>query len=266
MRRFARAVALLTLICSAGGSQQFAPVASAITENVQPVQDRKAIRFEIRNLGPKSITAFEFVVTENGSGGGPAFCTGRGQDMLDWSDPMPGTGMVVNMRRSWIEPNGTLRTEGYLVQRCLELLDSPQYAVVELRAISFEDGTGEGNPNLLNFFYRTRKAILDERVKWLPRFVSLRSASNLRDAAKQLYQDLTDAKYHAESDLAGVKTNGMGAASLQKMQQAAKRIESYGETHSVLEPGSLAAWLISDLEQRTERMVRGIGTAPDAVQ
>lgn len=186
--------------------------------------------------------------------------------MLDWSDPMPATGMFVNMRRSWIEPNGTLRTEGYLVQRCLDLLDAPQNAAIELRAISFEDGTGEGDPRLLKFFYRTRKAILDERLQWVPRFVALRSAANLGDAARQLYQDLTDAKYHAESDLGVVQANGMRVASLQKMQEAAKRIAGYGERHLALEPGSIAEWLISDLEQRTQRMVRGIGAAQDGVQ
>ncbi|MBV9082438.1 MAG: hypothetical protein JOZ62_07185, partial [Acidobacteriaceae bacterium] len=227
MLRLTETLALLLWFCHMGISQQFPPVTSAMIEKVQVIPDRKAIRIDVRNLSAKKVTAFQFTVLETGPGNEAVPCTGRGQDMLDWSDPMPGTGMYVHMHRSWIEPNGTVPAEAYLMTRCLDLLDSPQNARVDLRAISFDDGTGEGDPGMLEFLYRGRKPVLDERIKWLPRFIALRTAANLREAAKQLYQDLTDAKYRAESDMRAVQSNGMAVASLQQMQDTVKQIAVY---------------------------------------
>ena len=263
--RFTGIVAALFLACKLASSQQPPPVTSALVENVQLDPERKAVRFDIRNLGTKSITGVEAFLTEIGPAGNVILCNGGGQDMLDWSDPMPGTEFYVNMRRSWIQPNSTLQSVRYL-SHCKELLDSPQNARIELRIITFDDGTSEGDPNLINFFYRYRKITLEERLKWLPRFVALRTTADLAGDAKRLYQDLTDAKYRVESDTAAADSNALTRSSLEKLQGVAREIVVYSETHRTLEPESIAAWRITDLEQRTARMIRGIGSPDIASQ
>ncbi|HLH03767.1 MAG TPA: hypothetical protein VKX25_13425 [Bryobacteraceae bacterium] len=241
--------------------QSLSPVTSAVIENVQVDTAREAVRFDIRNLSPQRITAFHAVLSEVGPNEPPKFCNGGGQDMLDWSDPMPGTNLYVHMHRTWIEPGTTLRSERYWLD-CRTLRNAPQHAHVELKLITFEDGTGEGDPNLLYFFFRTRKLVLEERLKWLPRFLALRNSSNLTDDAGPLYRDLTKAKYDAESDLERSRSDGLTRATLEQLQETVRQIVTYSNGHTRLQPGTPAAWLITDLEQRTERLMHGIGTDP----
>lgn len=176
--------------------------------------------------------------------------------MIDWSDPMPGTNMVFGMRRNWIQPGQAIRSERYFMQ-CSELASSPGSARLEITMIIFDDGTGEGNTNQINFFLRGRRQRRDEMLKWTPRFTALRSAGNLHSAAKQLYRDLTTAKHESEADPGLARANGLARVTLERLQNLALEVTEHAQSSPVLDQRE--AWQITDLEQRTERIVRGAG-------
>ena len=101
-------------ICSVA-TAQFGPpnVFSAKIENIALVPDKASIHVDIRNTGERAITAFAIMFYLPGPNGERTPCGGRGADMIDWSDPMPGRGTYAHMKRNWIPPNGSLLFDGY---------------------------------------------------------------------------------------------------------------------------------------------------------
>src|SRR5260370_9070463 len=171
-------------------------VLSARLENVTAVPDRASIHVNIRNTGERPITAFSLDFYVLNPKGERIPCGGRGADMIDWSDPMPGRGIYVHMRRNWIPPNGTLLFDGY--PRCPGVEAPLESIQVELNNVMFDDGTGEGDSRRMEFTLFTRQQERNERLKWIGRFTALRDSSDLKSSAQSLYQDLVDAPRSAE--------------------------------------------------------------------
>jgi hypothetical protein len=185
--------------------------------------------------------------------------------MIDWSDPMPGTNFFVKGHRNWIEPNQAIHSERYLMS-CLDRGGSPQTAQVQLSSIMFDDGSGEGDSNQLKNFLRNRQQLRDERLKWITRFSQLRNGDDLHTAAAQLYEDLTKAKHEAEADPDTAPANRIMLFCLEELQNIALELTQYGKVHKKLDEGSRQAWMLTDLEQRTARLVRGAGTGNPQVE
>ena len=75
-------------------------VLSARIENALAVADKASIQVTIKNTGERPITAFSIGFSHLNANGERVPCGGRGADMIDWSDPMPGRGIYIHMRRN----------------------------------------------------------------------------------------------------------------------------------------------------------------------
>lgn len=251
-------------VCSAA-TAQLGPSAvfSAILEDVTPVPEKTSIHVNIRNTGNRPITAFSVGFYQTTPDGGRVPCGGRGADMIDWSDPMPGRGILVHMRRNWIAPNGTYPFDVY-PRRCASVDAPPLESIkVEVDLILFDDGTGEGDTHRLEFYLRTRRQMRTERLKWIDRFTGLRSAPDLHSSAQRLYQELVDAAHAADINPQDAAREGMAKPVRDELQRLALEITQWAAHGEPLEKNELLEWRITDLEQRTARLVRGAGSSDE---
>src|ERR1051325_5112567 len=88
-------------------------IQSARVEKIVVVPDKNSLHVSLKNIGERPITAFSIAFHLLQPNGDAVPCGGRGMDMIDWSDPMPGRGLYVHMRRNWIPANGTAVLDGY---------------------------------------------------------------------------------------------------------------------------------------------------------
>jgi hypothetical protein len=232
-------------------------VRSARIENTSTDPDKAKIQVEIRNTGERTITAFSINFYQLNPNGERIPCGGRGADMIDWSDPMPGRGIYVHMRRNWIPPNGTFSLDGY--PRCPSGPTSLESIQIELNLVMFDDGTGEGDSRQVESTLRTRQQARNERLKWITRFTALRNTSDLRSSAQSLYQDLVDAARSAEIIPDDASRQGMAKPVREELQRLALDITQWAAHSEPLHKNEFVEWRITDLEQRTERLVRGAG-------
>lgn len=250
-------------VCSVAAAQSVpSSVFSASLENITPVPDKGSIHVIVRNTGNRAITASAIRFYVPGPNGERVLRGGRGADMIDWSDPMPVSGILVHMRRNWIPPNGTYPFEIYprIAGGAVPPLESIQ---VELDYILFDDGTGEGDPQHIEFVLRTRKQMRTERLKWLDRFTALRSAPDLRASAQTLYQDLVDATHAASINPQDAMREGMAKPVRDELQRLALQFTQWAARGEPLQNNASLDWRITDLEQRTARLVRGAGSAEE---
>jgi hypothetical protein len=232
------------------------PVLSATVDNLTVDAQHRAVHFDIRNLGTHPITAFSARLTQLQADGTEIQCNAGGQDMIDWSDPAPGSNLIVyGMRRQWIPSGGALHAARYFIN-CQDT-GVPTAWRVTLTLIMFEDGSGEGDRRQLSFFLKMRQQERDVRIKWIARFSALRAADDFHLAASQLYEDLENAKHAIEASAATVDANRPLASSLDKLRGVALRLADFSRSHK--KPDPVADWLITDLEQRTQRLIRGSG-------
>jgi hypothetical protein len=95
-------------VCSVATAQvEHSNVLSARLENIAMVPDKASIHVNIRNAGARTNTAFSIAFYQLNPNRERTPCGGRGADMIDWSDPMPGRSIYIHMRRNWVPPNGT---------------------------------------------------------------------------------------------------------------------------------------------------------------
>ena len=127
------------------------------------VPDKASIHVNIRNAGERPITAFAIAFYLPNPTGERIPCGGRGVDMIDWSDPMPGRSIYVHLRRNWIPPNGSLLFDGY--PKCPGVSAPLESIQVELNFIMFDDGTGEGDSRRMESILRARQEARNESAK-----------------------------------------------------------------------------------------------------
>jgi hypothetical protein len=245
-----------------GGSlatAQFGPanVVSAKIEEIKVDSAKSAIRVNIKNTGDHPITAFSVGFYKIGTDGQRTSCGGRGVDMIDWSDPMPHLNIYAHMRRNWIQPNGSLWFDGY--PRCQGEKVPFEMISAELEYVLFDDGTGEGDPKQMNFVFLTRQQARDERLKWLARFVALRNSAALKSSSQQLYQDLVDGAHESEIIPERASQQGMAKPVREELQSLALQITEWASRNDDLKKNEVLDWRITDLEQRTSRLLRGAG-------
>ena len=161
------------------------------------------------------------------------------------------------MRRNWIPPNGAILFDGY--PRCGNGTVSLERIQVELGFIMFDDGTGEGDSQRIESVLRTRQQARNERLKWINRFTALHSAPDLRSAAQSLYQDLVDAAHSAEINPDDASRQGMAKPVRDELQRLALDITQWATHNEPLQKNELLQWRITDIEQRTARLVQGAG-------
>lgn len=125
----------------------------------------------------------------------------------------------------------------------------------------FDDGTGEGDPRQIDDYLRVRQQARHERLKWMSRFTALRTAPDLRSSSRSLYQDLVDATRSTEIDPDTAVQQGMAGPVRDELQQLALDITEWAAHGEPLQRNDLLQWRITDLEQRTARLVHGSGKA-----
>lgn len=238
---------------------RFAPssIDSAKIEQIEVDAGKSAIRVNIRNTGELPITAFSILFYQVKSSGERVPCGGRGADMIDWSDPMPRSNVYIHMRRNWIEPHASQWFEGYPRYRGETVpLDNIR---AELSFIMFDDGGGEGDPARINFILLTRQQARDERVKWMARFAALHHTSALKSSSQQLYQDLVDAAHEAEINPERASQQGSAKPVRNELQGLALDITQWASRGDDLTKNEVLDWRVTDLEQRTVRLIQGAG-------
>jgi hypothetical protein len=252
-------VGFLFLGACSEASAQFGPsnVVSARLENIGTSPDQTTTHVNIRNTGEHPITAFSIVYYQFKTNGERIPCGGRGADMIDWSDPMPGRNIYVHMRRNWIPPNGTLPFDAY--PRCPGGTEAAEGIHVELDLVVFDDGTGEGDSRKMEFTLRTRQQARNERVKWIARFTALRNSPDVRSSAQGLYQDLVDAARSAEINPDEASRQGMAKPVREELQSLALDITQWAAHTPQPQKNEMLDWRITDLEQRTARLIQGAG-------
>jgi hypothetical protein len=232
-------------------------VFAARIENIALVPDRASIHVDIRNTGERPITAFAIAFYLPSPNGERIPCGGRGVDMIDWSDPMPGRGISVHMRRNWIPPDGSLLFDGY--PKCPGASAALESIQVELNFIMFDDGNGEGDSHRMESIIRARQEARNERAKWVSRFSALHTAPDLRTSAQALYQDLVEATRSSEINPDDASRHGVAKATRDELQRLALEITQWAFHSEHLQKNEFLDWRITDLEQRTARLVRGSG-------
>jgi len=233
-------------------------VHSARIENFVTVPDKAGIHVNIKNTGERPVTAFLIEFYMLNPNGQHIPCGGSGADMIDWSDAMPGRSFYVHMRRNWIPTNGTLLSDGY--PRCPGAPAQTGSMQAELSYIMFDDGTGEGDARQIEFTLRTRQQARNERLRWVGRFTVLRDTSDLKSSAQSLYQDLVDAVHAAEIVPDVASRQEMARPVRDEMQHLALDITQWAAHNESLHKNEYLEWRVTDLEQRTARLIRGAGT------
>jgi len=236
---------------------QLSNVTAAHVEHIAAIPERSGILVDIRNSGQRAITAFFVEFFQSGANGESIPCGGRGADMIDWSDPMPGRNIYVHLRRNWILPGGMGSIDGY--PQCAGTATSLERVSVQLSLVMFDDGTGEGDRSRIESTLLLRQQARNERLKWLPRFTALRDAQDPKASAQSLYQDLVDATRSAEIDPHQASRQGMAKPVRDELRQLALDITEIAAHNGRLQQNEFIAWRITDLEQRTARLVQGAG-------
>ena len=131
----------------------------------------------------------------------------------------------------------------------------------EISFIVFVDGSGEGNSREMNSILRARQQARDERVRWIGRFTALRDTSDLRSAARSLYRDLVDAAHASEIAPDDATKQGMAKLVRDEMQRFALELTQWAEHNDSLQKSEYFAWRLTDLEQRTARLILGVANA-----
>jgi hypothetical protein len=250
-------VLFVFLTASSVATAQFAPpnIFSAKIEDIETSSDKVIVH--LRNTGERTITAFSIHLYRLKPDGERSLCSERGQDMIDWSDPMPGRGIYAHMRRNWIASNESQSLDVY--PRCGGEKVPPESVQVELNLIMFDDGAGEGDPRQIEFILRNRQQARNARLKWMPRFTALRTAPDLKSSAQSLYQDLVDAVHSAEINPDDALRQGMAKPVREELQRLALEITQWASHNERLQKNELLDWRITDLEQRTARLIQGAG-------
>ena len=149
--------------------------------------------------------------------------------------------------------------DGY--PRCPGVEGAPLDSIsAQLSYVMFEDGTGEGDRRQIESALRWRQAARNERVKWIDRFTALRDTPDQRVTARSLYQDLVDATRAAEIDPEQAARQGMAKPVREELQALALDIAEWSSRNEPLAKNELLVWRLTDLEQRTARLIRGCGT------
>jgi hypothetical protein len=232
-------------------------VRSARVESTAVESENARINVTLKNEGVRPLTAFFLRFYKLDANGGRIPCGGRGLDMIDWSDSMPGKSLYVHMRRRWVPANGSALLDGY--PHCVDGLGDLSGVQTEISSIVFEDGTSEGEPTTIDSVLNTRRQLREERKKWIGRFTTLRSAADLKLSAQSLYQDLVDAIRAAEIIPEEASRQGMAKSVREEMKDLALDIFQWASHNPVLQKNEMLAWRVTDLEQRTERVARGAG-------
>jgi len=128
-----------------------------------------------------------------------------------------------------------------------------------LNLIMFDDGSGEGDAAKMDFTLATRQQARTERLKWLARFSALRTAPDLKAAALSLYQDLVEATRSAEIDPENAARQGVAGPVRDELQSLALDVTQWASRNEPLRKNEMLEWRITDLEQRTARLARGVG-------
>jgi hypothetical protein len=232
-------------------------VFSARIDSAVAVTDKASIHVIVKNTAEHPITAFSVGFSHLNASGERIPCGGRGVNMIDWSDPMPGRNLFVHMRRSWVSPKGTATLDGY--PKCPDGQVPLEQIEVVLSLVMFDDGTGEGVAAQIESILRVRQQARAERLKWMPRFSALRSATDLKGSARSLYQELVDATRQTEIDPDNAVTQGAAGPVRDEMQNLALEITQWAGRHESLAKNDVLEWRLTDLEQRTARLVKGAG-------
>jgi hypothetical protein len=234
-------------------------VVSAQVTNLDLVPERNRIDVTMTNTGQRAITAFylqAFAMRD----GVKTPCGGRGQDMIDGSDPMPGTQILVHVARHWIAPGQDRKMDIYPGNNCRQLpLGEVRFEVAD---ILFDDGTGEGSGPMMDLALRVRKMRAAERLKWLPAFSALHQASDLTNESLKLYQAIVLANYTADLDpgLAAEEASAKTVRTeLENMALAIHEWAAHSPSPAKLEQNQMLNWRLIDLEQRTARLAKGAG-------
>jgi hypothetical protein len=232
-------------------------VYSARINRAEAVVEKASIHVTIKNASERPITAFSVAFSQLNAAGERVPCGGRGVDMIDWSDPMPGRNLYVHMRRNWIPGGGTAMLDGY--PRCPDGLTSLEHIQVELRLVMFEDGSAEGDPAQIEATLRLRRQARVERLKWLPgwwHFVLLPTLQPLPEASTRSWWRPRGLPIF-DPDRAA--TRGVAGPVRDELQQLALDVPQWASHGEPLEKDEMLQWRITDLEQRTQRLTKGCG-------
>jgi hypothetical protein len=82
---------------------------------------------------------------------------------------------------------------------------------------------------------------------------------DLRTSAQSLYQDLVDAARSAEINPDDASRQGMAKPVREELQGLALDITQWAAHNEPLRKSEFLEWRITDVEQRTARLVRGSG-------
>jgi hypothetical protein len=252
---------LAMLGCSVGAAQMIAPsnVMTARIDRAEGAADKGSIHVSIKNTGERPVTAFSVGFSHLNAAGEHVPCGGRGVDMIDWSDSMPGRSLYVHMRRNWIPPGGTATLDGY--PRCPDGAVQLAGIQAELRFVVFDDGSGDGDTSQIERVLQLRKQAREERLKWMPRFAALRKAADVKTDARSLYQELVEATRTADIDPDQAAAQGTSGPVRDELQQLALEITQWVGHGEPLAKNELLMWRLTDLEQRTARLANGAGPA-----
>jgi hypothetical protein len=237
------------------------PVYSAVAENQIFESTPKIIYFDIVNVGRKTITGYMAGLYCVASDGIEHYIGGGGQDIIDASDPFPGS---IEAKKpadvfGWIEPQLRKRI-GHNIFGCPE--DPAIRARVVIEMVLFDDGSGEGDERWQRHMLETRKARSRELQRWIGRVSELRQTADLSTTARRLYQDLVAANHESEQDPDAAASNDSKTASLARRQVQSLTLEllEYAKTHKSLDDAPNLRWRVRDLEKRAEHAKRGAGT------
>lgn len=252
---------LIALACAvaAVGQVTSQTVVSAQVTNLDVVPEHNRIDATMTNTGQRAISAF-YVQAFAMRDGEKIPCGGHGQDMIDGSDPMPGTQSLAHVARHWVMPGENRKMEIFPGKNCSQL---PLGEVkVEVRGILFDDGTEEGSDRMMEMAMRVRKMRATERLKWIPAFSALHQASDLTTESLKLYQAIVQANFTADLDPGRAADEGIAKTVRTELQNLALAIHEWAARRqgpAKLEQDPMMNWRLIDLEQRTTRLVKGAG-------
>jgi hypothetical protein len=171
------------------GRKRSHPRCIPLSPRIRSLTGSKIIYFDLVNVGSKTITAYSVGRFCTASDGVEHYLGSGGQDMIESSDPFPGSIAAKKPTDvwGWIEPQSRKRT-GHNIFGCME--DTAVRARVNVEMVLFDDGSGEGNELWQKQMLETRKSRSQEMQRWVGRFGELRQAADLSIPARRLYQDL----------------------------------------------------------------------------
>jgi hypothetical protein len=172
--------------------------------------------------------------------------------MIDASDPMPNRNIYVHGRRYWVAPNATFD----LYPRCGGKVVPLEKIGAELSFIAFEDGTGEGDAHQLDFAMSGRKEARNERVKWIAPFTALRDAG-FEDRGAEPVSRSGGCRAFAQINPEDARKQGMAKPVREELQELALATTQLATRNEALRKNDFLEWRITDLGQRTTRLIHG---------